>query len=224
MNIEVMYKPAHSLARVTLQPGESIRAEAGAMVGTTSNVDMTTQSRGGLGGGLRRMFGGESFFQNTFTAKGPAPGEVLLAPSLCGDMTTLPCGGQKWYIQSSSYVAGDPSLELETKLGGFKTFFAGEGIFVLRASGQGSVLVGAFGALERIDLDGELIIDTGHLVAWEDTSSLQYKVTKAGAGWIQAFLSSEGLVCKFSGKGTIWIQTRNPGEYGGAIGPLLPPK
>ncbi|MFT7625349.1 MAG: hypothetical protein ACI9WU_004540 [Myxococcota bacterium] len=222
MNVEVLYKPVHSLAKVTLQPGEKVEAEAGAMVGTTANVHMTTKA-GGFKKGLKRMLGGESFFRNTFEAKGQ-PGEVLLAPALCGDMTTLDCAAHPWFVQSSSYVAGNPEVTLDTKLGGFKTFFAGEGIFVLRAHGPGQIIVGAFGALERVDLDGEIVIDTGHLVAWEDSPQLTYKVTRAGSGWIAAFLSGEGLICRFKGKGTIWIQTRNPAEYGNAVARLLPPR
>lgn len=222
MDIQILYKPVHSMAKVTLDAGETIEAEAGAMMGTSSNVTMTTQA-GGVMKGLKRMFGGESFFRNQFTAQG-GQGEVLLAPSLCGDMAVLDVNDRSWFIQSSSYVAGHQTIDLNTKVGGFKTFFAGEGIFVLKATGRGQVIVGAFGALERIDLDGELIIDTGHLVAWEDSPGLTYKVTKAGSGWIAAFLSGEGLVCKFQGKGTIWIQTRNPAEYGATIGALLPPR
>ncbi len=222
MNIDILYKPAHTLAKVTLQPGEAIEAEAGAMVGTTSNVDMQTAA-GGMMKGLKRMFGGESFFRNTFTAQG-TPGEVLLAPALCGDMVVLDCNETSWFIQSSSYVAADPSIELNTKVGGFKTFFAGEGVFMLKASGRGQVIVGAFGAIEEVEIDGEMTIDTGHLVAWEESPELSFKVTKAGTGWVNSFLSGEGLVCKFYGRGSVWIQTRNPSEYGALVGRLLPPR
>lgn len=222
MNIEVLYRPAHTLAKVQLAAGETIEAESGAMVGTSSNVQMTT-SAGGVMKGLKRMFGGESFFRNQFTAQS-GPGEVLLAPALCGDMTVLDLSASPWFIQSSSYIAAPPTIELNTKVGGFKSFFAGEGIFVLRASGAGQVIVGAFGGLEPIDVDGEVTIDTGHLVAWQDTPGLSYKVGKAGSGWIASFLSGEGLVCRFSGRGRVWIQSRNPAEYGVTVGALLPPR
>lgn len=222
MNIDILYRPAHTVAKVSLGSGETIEAEAGAMMGTTHNVKMKTAA-GGIKKGLKRMFGGESFFRNQFTAN-DGPGEVLLAPQLCGDMVVIETSESPWFIQSSSYIAAPTTVELDTKVGGFKTFFAGEGIFVLKATGTGPLICGAFGAIEKIDLDGELIIDTGHLVAWQDTPELTYKVTKAGSGWIAAFLSGEGLVCKFSGRGTIYIQTRNPAEYGRAVGSMLPPK
>ena len=220
MEIDIQYKPAHSLARVSLQPGETIEAEAGAMVGMSHNVTMTT-SAGGAAKGFKRLFGGESFFRNQFTAEDHT-GEVLLAPSLCGDMVVLDVEHSPWFIQSSSYVASSTGVELNTQLGGFKTFFAGEGLFLLQASGSGQVLTSAFGALERIDVDGSVVIDTGHLVAWQDIPSLRYRVTKASTGWIASYLSGEGLICEFEGHGAVWIQTRNPSEYGRLMGRILP--
>jgi uncharacterized protein (TIGR00266 family) len=189
MHVAIDYRPAHSLAKVALAPGESIVAESGAMVGMSSNVQIETQS-GGMMAGLKRMFGGESFFRNTFTAHG-APGEVLLAHSLCGDMTLLDMTPQGYFVQSSSFIASTPNVNIETKLGGFRTFFAGEGVFVLQATcaGPGQLLIGAFGGLQELVCDGSLVIDTGHLVAWD--SSLQYSVGKSGSGWIASYLDSD---------------------------------
>jgi len=223
MQIDVMSRPAHSLARVALPPGESIVAESGAMVGMSPNVQMQTQSQGGLMGGLKRMFGGESFFRNTFTAQGGA-GEVLLAHSLCGDMVVLDMTQVGYFVQSSSFIASTPNVQIETKIGGFRSFFAGEGVFVLKATaaGPGQMLVGAFGGVEQLNCDGNVVIDTGHLVAWD--ASLTYSVGKSGSGWIASFLSGEGLVCHFTGQGRIWIQSRNPTAYGQTVGRLLPPR
>jgi len=221
MQVEIGYRPAHSMARVMLQPNEAVVAESGAMVGMSTNVHMQTQS-GGLMKGLKRMFGGESFFRNTFTAQGAA-GEVLLAQSLPGDMVTLDMTPNGYFIQSSSYVASTPNVNIETKVGGFRSFFAGEGVFILKATaeGPGQCLVGAFGGIQELVCDGNLVIDTGHLVCWDST--LEYSVGKSGAGWIASFLSGEGLVCHFRGQGRIWIQTRNPSEYGTTVGRMLPP-
>ncbi len=220
MQIQVDYRPAHSLAKVQLAPGESVVAESGAMVGMTPSVQMQTQS-GGLMSGLKRMFGGESFFRNTFTAAEQG-GEVLLAHALCGDMAVLDMTPGGYFVQSSSFIASTPNVQIETKVGGFRSFFAGEGVFILKATceGPGTMLVGAFGGVQELVCDGNMVIDTGHLVAWD--TSLTYNVGKSGSGWVASFLSGEGLVCHFSGQGRIWIQTRNPAEYGGAVGKLLP--
>ncbi len=220
-HFEIGYQPAHSLAKVTLQPNESVMAESGAMVGMSTNVQMQTQAQGGLMGGLKRMFGGESFFRNTFTAQG-APGEVLLSQSLCGDMVVLQMTPQGYFIQNSAYVASTLDVQVETQSGGFKGFFSGAGVFMLKATSQqpGQVLVGAFGGIQELQCDGNMVIDTGHLVAWDAT--LQYKVGKSGAGWIASWLSGEGLVCHFEGQGRIWIQSRNTVEYGRTVGGMLP--
>ena len=222
MQIDIGYRPAQAMARVSLQPNESIVAESGAMVGMSPNVAMQTQS-GGMMSGLKRMFGGESFFRNTFTAGG-GPGEILFAHSLPGDMSVLTMTPHGYFVQSSSYIASTPDVQIETKVGGLRSMFAGEGLFVLKATSSmpGQLVVGAFGAVQELACDGNLVIDTGHLVAWD--ASLQYEVGKSGSGWIASFLSGEGLVCHFRGQGRIWIQTRNPSEYGGLMGRLLPPR
>jgi uncharacterized protein (TIGR00266 family) len=223
MQIDVLYRPAHSMARVTLAPGESVVAESGAMVGMTPTVRIQTQS-GGVMNGIKRMFGGESFFRNTFTAE-QGPGEVLLAPALCGDMAVLEMTGPGYMVQSSAFVASTPDVRIDTKVGGFRGFFSGAGVFVLQATSQtpgGKLVVGAFGGLEAIACDGNLVIDTGHLVAWDAT--LSYTIGKSASGWIASFLSGEGLVCHFRGQGRVWVQTRNPIAYGREVGSHLPPR
>lgn len=227
MHFEIQYRPTHSLATAHLEPGESVRAEASAMVGMTRNLSITTDGpmggRGGLLGSFKRaVLGGETFFTNTFTARG-TPGHVTLAPTLSGDMVAIELRpGVALYIQGSSYVAAPDSVELDTRWQGLKGFFSGESIFFLEASGSGPVLVNAFGAIETYPLDGEVIVDTGHLVAFE--SGIDYEVTKASRGWIASYLSGEGLVLRMRGRGRLFLQSRNPNEYGRALGGQLPPR
>ncbi|HLM75250.1 MAG TPA: TIGR00266 family protein [Polyangiaceae bacterium] len=218
MQVNLLYRPSQALAQVWLQNGESITAESGAMVGMSTNVQMQTQS-GGFLKGLKRMFGGESFFRNTFTSYN-GNGEVLFATPLTGDMAVLDVGHKQWNVQNSAFIACSPSVDVKTKSGGFKGLFSGAGLFTLETHGQGQMIIGAFGALEAIQVDGSMVIDTGHLAAWEST--LNYRVGKSGAGWIASWLSGEGLVCHFEGQGTVYLQSRNAAEYGSTIGKLLP--
>ena len=84
------------------------------------------------------------------------------------------------------------------------------------------MLVGAFGGIQEMPVNGQLVIDNGHLVAWD--GHLDFNLAKASSGWIGSFLSGEGMVCQFNGQGRVWIQTRNPNDYGVTMGRLLPPR
>jgi uncharacterized protein (TIGR00266 family) len=217
----IEHQPAFSLAVLSLQAEQSIMAEAGAMVSMSANVELQSQMKGGLLGALKRAAGGESAFVSTFTARG-APGEVTLAPGAPGDIAAIELNNQSFFVQSSSYLAGDASLNVDTKWGGAKSFFGGEGLFVLLVQGQGLLLVSSFGAIHRKVLQpGErYVVDTGHLVAWEGTT--QYTLRKAAAGFFRSMVSGEGIVAEFTGPGEILIQTRNLAALAGLLKPFFP--
>jgi len=218
---EVLHQPAFSLAVVNLQAEQSIQAEAGAMVSMSANVELQSQMKGGLFGAIKRAAGGESAFVSTFTARG-GPGEVTFAPGAPGDIAAIEMSNQTFFVQSSSYLAGDSSLIVDTKWGGAKSFFGGEGLFVLQVQGNGLLLVSSFGAIHRRRLQpGErYVVDTGHLVAWEGTT--QYTLRKAAAGFFRSIVSGEGIVAEFSGPGELLIQTRNLAALAGLLKPFFP--
>lgn len=219
---EIEHQGAFALAVVKLQPEQAIHAEAGAMVSMSANIDLHSEMKGGVFGALKRAVGGESAFVSTFTAKGGA-GEVTFAPGAPGDVAGIEMQGQTFMVQSSSYLAGDLSLEVDTKFGGAKSFFGGEGLFVLQVSGTGLLLVSSFGSIHRKTLrPGEqYVVDTGHLVAWE--GHMQYNLRKAAkSGFFRSFLSGEGMVAEFTGPGEILIQTRNLAAFAGLLRPFFP--
>ena len=220
-SFEVLHQPSFSLAVLQLQAEQSIQAEAGAMVSMSANVELQSQMKGGLFGAIKRAAGGESAFISTFTARG-GPGEVTLAPGAPGDVAGIELSGRPFFVQSSSYLAGDASLTVDTKWGGAKSFFSGEGLFVLMVQGQGLLLVSSFGAIHRKRLQaGErYIVDTGHLVAWEGTT--QYTLRKAASGFFRSMMSGEGIVAEFTGPGEILIQTRNLAALAGLLRPFFP--
>jgi uncharacterized protein (TIGR00266 family) len=219
---EIKHPGSFALAIVQLQAEQTINAEAGAMVSMSANVDLYSQMKGGVFGALKRAVGGESAFVSTFTAKG-GPGEVTLAPGSPGDIVGIEMNNQVFKVQGSSYLAGDTSLAVDTKFGGAKSFFGGEGLFVLQVSGSGLLLVSSFGAIHRKVLrQGEqYVVDTGHLVAWE--GHLQYNLRKAAkSGFFRSMMSGEGLVAEFTGPGEILIQTRNLAAFAGMLKPYFP--
>jgi uncharacterized protein (TIGR00266 family) len=218
----IEHQGAFALAVVDLQPEQTIAAEAGAMVSMSANVDLHSEMKGGVFGALKRAVGGESAFVSTFTARG-GPGEVTFAPGAPGDVAGIEMQNQMFMVQSSSYLAGDTSLIVDTKFGGAKSFFGGEGLFVLQVSGAGLLLVSSFGAIHRRVLrPGEqYVIDTGHLVAWE--GHMQYSIRKAAkSGYLRSMLSGEGMVAEFTGPGEILIQTRNLAAFAGMLKPFFP--
>ncbi len=219
---EIEHQGAFALAVVQLQANQAISAEAGAMVSMSANIDLSSELKGGVFGALKRAVGGESAFVSTFTAQG-GPGEVALAPGAPGDVAGIEMQNQVFMVQSSSYLAGDTALVVETKFGGAKAFFGGEGLFVLQVSGAGLLLVSSFGSIHRKTLrPGEqYVIDTGHLVAWE--GHMQYNLRKAAkSGFFRSMLSGEGLVAEFTGPGEILIQTRNLAAFAGMLKPFFP--
>ncbi len=221
MQIDIRYQPSYSLAIVRLDHNESVQAESGAMVSMTANIAIDTAMKGGVFGALKRsVLGGETLFANTFTAEG-GTGEITLAPSLPGDINALTLNHETLFIQSGSFLAGSPQIDLDVKWGGARTFFGSEGLFLLKANGTGPILVCSYGAIHKVTLDGgqPYICDTGHVVAF--TQGLTFDVRRVG-GWKSTILSGEGLVCEFRGQGELYLQTRSTQAFLSWLIPRIP--
>jgi uncharacterized protein (TIGR00266 family) len=226
MQTEIRHNPDFAVVRVQFdQPGEQLVTESGAMVARDTAMKMETNMRGGLGSALKRkLLGGESMFQNTFTAT--APGQtVWVAPAPEGAIEHVDLQpGQEIFMQSGAYLCSTPGIQLDTKFQGAKGFFSGEGLFLLRVHGQGRVWFATYGAIHAVDIGSQYhgyICDTGHMVAF--TQGLSYSVNKVG-GLKSLFLSGEGLVCTFSGQGRLWMQTRSPGALASFLHAFRPVK
>lgn len=220
MQVEIRSGPSFAFGHITLPPGATVRVEAGAMAMTRGDVSMETSTRGGFMKGIKRSIGGESFFVNDFSST--SGGVLGVAAALPGDMAQVPLDGSgSLLVQSGSWIASDPSIDVDSSWGGGKSFFSGEGLILLRCSGQGDLLLSAYGAIQAATLAaGEtLTLDTGHVVAFDD--SVQYKVRKSG-NWKSTFLGGEGLVTDFTGPGRVWLQTRSSSDLIGWISQRLP--
>src|SRR3990170_1849267 len=222
MKHEVMYGPSYALGIISLEAGEKIQAEAGAMVSMSDTIKMDTGVKGGVLSGLKRtVLGGESFFINTFAAD--QAGEVTIAPALPGDIVSLELAQQTLLVQSGSFLAATPDVDIDTKWGGGKTFFSREGLFLLKCTGAGTIFVSSYGAIHPITLAAgeKYSVDTGHMVAFDET--VTYDVGRAG-GWKTTLLGGEGLVCKLTGPGRFYLQTRSPDSFLQWLVPQLPGK
>lgn len=225
MKYEIRYKPAYSLLVVTLDPGESIVAESGSMTYMQPSIEVKTQKREKSLWGILGMaiLGGQSFFVNEFVAT-TGSGEVGFSAAPLGDIETLKVTGDRGYIlQKAAYIASQGSVHLDVKWEGFTKGLFGQGLFMIKASGEGTIFINTFGAIDHHTLaPGErLLVDNFHLVAFSDTC--QYKVTKFG-GLKETILGGEGFVTDIQGPGEVYVQTKNIRELADWIWTLIEPR
>lgn len=221
MKTEILYQQAYAVTRVTLDPNEQIQAEGGTLVGMDPSISIKTGATGGFLRSLgRKVLGGESFFLNTFTADGNG-GEIMTAPSLPGDMHVIELANESLLVQSGSYVASAMGIEVNTQWGGAKTFFGGEGLFMLRCNGSGTLLISSYGAIHEMTLAAgqKYTVDSGHIVAFPE--SMSYHLRKVG-GWKSTLFSGEGIVVDLTGPGSMLLQTRSQDAFLSWLVPLLP--
>jgi uncharacterized protein (TIGR00266 family) len=225
MEIEYLHRPGNTAAKITLNGNETLTAESGAMIAMSGDMGITTTTHKKKSGSLfkaaKRLLAGESLFLNHFDAP-LAGGEVWLGTSLAGDMMTYELDNESLIVQGGSYVACEHDVEVDLGWQGFKTIFSGESIFWVHLKGKGKVVLSSFGCIYPVEVDGEYIVDSGHIVAFNET--LDFSITKAGKSWLHSFLGGEGLVCKFQGKGTVWCQSHNPQSFGNSMSSMLKPR
>ncbi len=237
MHISVESKPSYGMAVVTLDKGEEFVTESGAMVAMSSDLEVDTTFNGTGDGGcvgflvaafvgiVRKFLAGETMFVNVYEAEKDGQ-QLMVAPGMVGDVVHLEMPkGRMVTLQSSAYLAATPNVEVSLVWGGFRMIFGGEGAFFMECEVDeddaegGQLLLNSYGAIEKVEIDGTYVVDTGHLVGWE--GDLDYTIRKVG-GWKSTLLSGEGLVLEFEGKGTLWLQTRNLGSLVSWITPELP--
>src|SRR4030043_1390713 len=225
MKYEIKYKPSYALLVVSLDQGESITAESGALTYMDPTIEAHTRKReksllGSLG---LTIFGGQSFWVNDYSAAN-GPGEVGFVAAPVGDIEKLEIApGSGFIIQKSAYVASTQGIDLDVKWEGFTKGLFGQGLFMLKASGSGQMFINTFGAIDTHTLrPGQtLIVDNFHLVGFSESCS--YKVTRLG-GLKETLLSGEGLVTQITGPGDVHIQTKNMQGFTEWLWTLLEPR
>ena len=222
MEFSIDHRPSYAMARIQMERGDQIQAETATMITMSDTIRMETKAHGSLLSGLRRStLAGGTFFLNTYTAQDP--GELSLAPHMPGDIEALELTNDTVYVQSGSFLAATMNIKLDSQWGGARTFFSSEGLFLLRCSGTGILLISSYGAIHRIDLNPgqRYTVDNGHMVAFD--SSVKYSIGKPG-GWYTTLLGGEGLVCKLQGPGRFYLQTRSEDTFLEWLAPKVPAK
>jgi len=214
MEFEIKYQPSYSMLVAKLESGETMTAESGAMTYMTPNIEVNTRLReksilGTIG---LKLLGRQSLFVNDLTARG-GKGEVAFVAAPVGDIAALKVSpGRGYVIQKASYVASTEKIDLDVKWEGFTKGLFGQGLFMIKVTGDGTLFINTFGAIDKHVLqEGEqLVVDNFHLVAFSDTCN--YRVTKFG-GLKSTILGGEGLVTEIRGPGEVFIQTKNINEF-----------
>jgi uncharacterized protein (TIGR00266 family) len=204
---EIRYKPAFAAIFLTLNPGERITAEAGAMQSMSAALSMTTQFSGGLIPGLLKKFlGGESLFVNEFRNQTQVPLELVLSQAMLGDITMLELKGNSICFQPGAYIAHTAGVNMSVQWAGFSSWIAGEGLFKLKLSGTGLVFFGGYGGISERQVNREFIVDTGHLLAYEPGIKMNLGLP---GGLVGSVTSGEGLINRLTGQGKIYLQSRS---------------
>jgi uncharacterized protein (TIGR00266 family) len=210
-------QPDFAMLNVTIPAGNTLKVEASAMAAMDPHLKMKAKFKGGLS----RFLTGENLFINEFSAP-EKDGLISISPGPPGEIAHVELNGDTIYLANSAYVASAKEVNVETKWQGLmKGFFGGQGLFLIRCSGQGDLWFNSYGGMTAVDVEGEYIVDNSHIVAFTD--GLDYNVTTIG-GYKSFFFSGEGLVCRFNGKGRVWIQARQVPAFAGWIHPYRPQK
>jgi len=230
VNHEITHGPSFAMLRVDLQPGQTVVAEAGAMVAKHKHVNMDVKMNAGPGAGLwakikafliaviRKLVGGETFFVNHFSAQ--QPGSVWIAPTMSGSVSYRRMQGETLTLSSGAYLASSGPMDMQMKFGGLRSLLAKEGAFFLQLVGHGDLWFNSYGGVTPIDVNGSYIVDNGHLVGFE--GNLTFDIKGAGGGLMGLMASGEGLVCQFKGQGRVYIQSRNMSTLVDWLTRLLP--
>ena len=227
---DITHGPSFAMLRVDLAPGQTVVAEAGAMVARHQPVTMEAKLNASRNAGffamlkslivalIRKVIGGETFIVNHFTtAQG---GSVWLAPAMAGQISYRRLNGEKLVLSTGAYLAHSGDVQIGMRFGGLRGILAKEGAFFLELSGHGELWFTSYGGVEAIDINGPFSIDNGHLVGYE--GGLRFDIGSVGGGLMGMFASGEGLVCKFNGQGRVYLQSRNLSSLVGWLTPLLP--
>jgi uncharacterized protein (TIGR00266 family) len=199
------------LVEIELDPREGVRAEVGAMTYMENGIEMDTKMGGGLFGGLKRVFTGESFFITSFINQGHVKSKVAFAAPYPGRIIPLDLSkhGGEFYCQKDAFLCAakgiDINIAFTKKIGA--GIFGGEGFILQRLTGNGLAFVHAGGAvIEKNLAPGETLrIDTGCLVAFERT--VNYDIKFVG-GFKNALFGGEGLfLATVEGPGTVYLQS-----------------
>jgi uncharacterized protein (TIGR00266 family) len=235
MNFDIVGQGDNFL-HITLEKGEEISCESGAMAMMEGNLDLVGEMKSGFWSAVgRKLTNGESFFTQSIRAT-RGRGETLLSPVFPGDIHLLECdGNQQYYLNDGVYLASDARINVKVRTQSIgRAIFGGTGgFFIGQTQGTGKLAVSGFGAIFEMGIDATedspVTIDNNHVVAWDTALTYDIAVsTNRSSGLfgslVNSAVSGEGVVCKFSGQGKVVICSRNRSDYVAWLTSKISPK
>jgi uncharacterized protein (TIGR00266 family) len=208
MKVATKFNPSYTVAYCSLESGESVLVERGAMAWMSDGLQVS----GDLGGGVlkavvRSAVGKESFLWARYTAE-ITGAWVAITPRFPGDICAIEIDGNGPSVRSETgSTLATSGLEMSVRTGSASTLLLKEGATLIESSGTGTLVLASYGAIEEFTLaeSQPLYVDTGHLVAWDSTVDLRASTLQ---GVMNSALSGEGIVGQLTGPGRVWLQTR----------------
>ena len=209
---------------LSLNDGEKVKCQKGAMSWMSPNLQMSTNAGGGIGKAFGRMFSGESMFQNIYTCQGGS-GLFAAASTFPGEIVPYQVSPSNPIIaQKSAFLASEEGVEMsvhfQKKAGA--GFFGGEGFILQKFTGNGMVFLEIDGSIVEYNLapGQQMIVDTGNFAAMEASVSVDVQTIK-GIG--NALFGGEGFFnTVLTGPGKIWLQTMPRNVMADALRPFIP--
>lgn len=218
MNHAVLHGPAFSALRLELDEGSCVLAQPGSLLAMTPGFDVDVRAGlhmagGGSGagaftGGVRSLFGGESFFTVVYSAKRPGQ-HLVLAPDHMGEILAVDVAGDDgMMVARGAFLACTPGLGFVLHNAGLQGMLATRGLFFLRTEGSGRLFINGYGGIvEEVLGEGErFVVDNRHVVAF--SVGMAFESVVLAASLKDSLLSGEGFVVRFNGPGRVLYQTR----------------
>lgn len=227
MNFTIENNSQFPFVEIALDKGEKAYIQRGGMVYHSPSVKLNTKLNA-KGSGLgklvkavgRSMVSGESTFITEATSEVDG-GVLALAPNVPGQVMALEIGDHQYRLNDGAFLALDGSAFYTMERQSFgRALFGGQGgFFVMTTEGEGTLLVNAFGAIKKIELqDQEMTIDNAHVVAW--SKELTYDIHLEN-GFLQSVGTGEGVVNTFRGAGEIYVQSLNVETFAKVLGTYI---
>ena len=217
MEHDIKGGPGFSYVEIPLPPGGEVITESGAMASMDGGIELKTKFNGGfLGGLLMKFLGKESLFINTLSNTTETSKTVILTQNSPGEVCSVNLQNENLYIQPGSFLAASNGVKLGLRWAGFSSWIGGEGLFRIKIFGTGFVWYGAYGAVVEKEIDGDYLVDTGHLLAYPGSIKLRLQLS---GGLFSSFFGGEGFLLRLEGKGKIKLQSRSLGGLANWLNP-----